>query len=283
MGGQAIEAKRINTFLLPPEDICIIEDEKHPLYDARVNLPLDEGTVLSIMAFGVKEPILAFKDGDKCVVIDGIQRVRNAREANKRLAKEGKELVLVRTILEKAPEADLFGIKLLANENRQDDTPIAKAEKMQRYIAMGRTEEQAAVVAGLKVSGVKAHLALLDLAKPVQNAVIAGELSVTAAAHLSGLDREQQIEALNGTAKPAPGKKTTVKAAKKAVKKAKAKPGEEVEDGPPGRLEIRKLVMSELLESEDALDALLWVLLGDRKGKIAAALKNLEAAKENNS
>jgi len=278
MGGQAIEAKRVNLFLLPPEEVYIIEDEKHPLYDERVNLSLDEGMVLSIMAFGVKEPILVFKDGDKCIVIDGIQRVRSACEANKRLAKEGKEPVTVRTVLEKAPEADLFGIKLLTNECRQDDTPIAKAEKLQRYIAMGRTEEQAAIVFGQKLSSVKAHLALLDLSKSVQKAVIAGEMSVTAAAHLSGLDREQQVEALNGEAKS--GKKTTVKAAKKAVKKAK---GEQVEEGPPGRKAIKELLLSGFLDSEDALDAFAWVLLGDRNRKIAAALKKMEAAKENNS
>lgn len=277
MGGQAIEAKRINTFLLNPEFIGIITDEKHPLFDPRSNLPLDEGMIASIMAFGVKEPILAFKDGDKCVVIDGIQRVRNAIEANKRLAKDGKELVTVRTILEKGPEVDLFGIKVLTNECRQDDPPIAKAEKLQRYMAMGRTEEQAAVVFGWKVSSVKAHLALLDLAKPVQRAVTDGELSVTAAAHLSGLDREKQIEAMHGAKKP--GKKTTVKAAKKAVKKSKGTA--EAEDCAPGKREIKALFTSEMFEPDsDVMHTLLWVLYGDRKGVVGAALKKLEAKQE---
>ena len=276
MAKTAFDASRSNVFLLAPEDIVLITDEQHPLYDERVKLPINEGMVVSIMEHGVTTPITVVKDGEKAVVISGLQRVKNACEANKRLKKDGKEPVLIKSDVRRGEDVDLLGVAMLGNVH-QDDPPMVTASKLQRYINMGRTEAQAAVVIGQKMSYVKALLTLLDLAKPVQAAVTAGGLSVSAAASLSGLDREKQIEAMHtaGAGKK-PGKKTSVKAAKKAVKKSK---GEKDTDA-PGKKEIKALLFSKLLDSDDTVHALAWVLVGERKGKIAAALKKLEAAEE---
>ena len=84
---------KTNVLNFEPENLHLVTDKTHPLYDERVHLPIEEGMVLNIAELGVLEPIIVWKDpetGLSCVV-DGRQRVRHTLEANKRLLKEGKE------------------------------------------------------------------------------------------------------------------------------------------------------------------------------------------------
>jgi ParB family chromosome partitioning protein len=264
MGGQAFAGPRGQFFLLKPEELTLITDTKHFLYDPRVDLPIDEGMVQSIMAFGVKEPILVCKDGPNTLVVDGLQRVKNATVANRRLVAAHKEPILIKAIIEKGSEEDLYGIKVLANECRQDDSPVAKAEKAKRYIAMGRSEAQAAVVFGTSVQGIKQLLCLFDLTASARKAVNDGVLSLSAAQHLAKLDREKQGKELErlvaGSATK--GKKK----GKVTVRAVKAASGRQ----PPTRKEIQGLIEAGRL-SEDARLALIWVLTGDRLGAVLKA------------
>ena len=87
-------AGKTNVLMFEPENLHLVSDKTHPLYDERIHLPLHEPTVLSIMKLGVIEPIVIWKDpetGRSCVV-EGRQRVKNTLEANKRLREEGKNL-----------------------------------------------------------------------------------------------------------------------------------------------------------------------------------------------
>ena len=117
-----IDAPRANMFMVEPEQLTLVTDENHPLYDPRVHLPVDDNLVRNIMAFGVKEPILVRKNGVEFEVVAGRQRTKAAIEGNKRLAKEGKEPMRVRAIIERGDEADMFGVMILENELRQDNT-----------------------------------------------------------------------------------------------------------------------------------------------------------------
>ncbi|EPK0926165.1 hypothetical protein L9208_005111, partial [Klebsiella aerogenes] len=88
---------KTNVLNFEPENLYLVTDKSHPLYDERIHLPINEPMVLNIMDQGVLEPIIVWKDpetGRSCVV-DGRQRVRHTIEANKRLAKEGKPLLMV--------------------------------------------------------------------------------------------------------------------------------------------------------------------------------------------
>lgn len=88
---------KTNVLTFEPENLHLVTDKTHPLYDERIHLPISEAMVLNIMDQGVLEPIIVWKDpetGLSCVV-DGRQRVRHTLEANKRLLKEGKEPLLV--------------------------------------------------------------------------------------------------------------------------------------------------------------------------------------------
>lgn len=88
---------KTNVLMFEPENLHLVTDKTHPLYDERINLPIDEGMVLNIKELGVLEPIIVWKDpenGLTCVVV-GRQRVRHTLEANKLLLKEGKSPLLV--------------------------------------------------------------------------------------------------------------------------------------------------------------------------------------------
>ncbi len=162
--------------------------------------------MLNIMVHGVLEPVLVRVDGEvkgkKIVeVVDGRQRVRAAREANRRLRREGKEPVQVSAIRKRGDDGELFGI-MASSFIRQDESPVEQAKKMQRYVAYGKTEEGVAIIFGVSRSTVRQRLALLDAAPEVKRAVEAGKLSSVAAARLTKLPREQQAaelpELLNG-------------------------------------------------------------------------------------
>lgn len=201
MGRQAIDAPRSNLFLMEPEDLIIIgldtdDGEEHPLYDQRVKLPLDMNMARNIAIHGVIQAVNARKDGEDIQIVEGRQRVRAAREANKILAKEGKESIRVPVKLERGKDHTMFGIMVSANEHRQDDTPMAKAQKLARYLAMGRTEEEATVMFGVTLQTIKNWTVLLDLDTKVQKAVEEGKLSAHSAAGLAALPRTEQREKL---------------------------------------------------------------------------------------
>ena len=219
MAKTALAGSRLNAFAMSPKDLIIAgidaddPTEGQVLTDPRVHLPLDEGLVKNIMVYGVLEPVLVAKIGGIPFVVDGRQRVRCAREANKRLEREGKEHVRVPTMLKRGEEHLLYGVSISANENRQDDGPLAKADKVQRFLDMGRSTKEAALAFGVTTQTIGMWLKLLELDSKVRKAVERGQISPTAAAQLANLSPEEQREALkNLLAEGRP----TVDAAKKA-------------------------------------------------------------------
>jgi ParB family chromosome partitioning protein len=68
---------RGDTLSFRPEDLKVITDPKHVLYDARVERPVDEAMVLSIMSLGIIEPLVIARNGEEVFVVDGRQRRRS--------------------------------------------------------------------------------------------------------------------------------------------------------------------------------------------------------------
>ena len=192
---------RTDAFLFDPENLVIVADKKHPLYDERVEWPVDEALVLNIMVNGVIEPIIFRVNGEKnghsiCEVVDGRQRVRAAIEANRRLAKQGLSVMRVTGMLKKGEVANLVGVMIAANELRRPDDQIVRARKMQRYIDGGRTEDEAAVQFGVSRATVKNMLSILDLTPEVQKEIEKGNLPATVGKELSKIPQEEQADAL---------------------------------------------------------------------------------------
>lgn len=188
-----------------PEDLTVVVDKEHPLWDERVDLPLDERLVESIMKRGVLKPAIVRRNGttpkgDPIVeVVDGRRRVRAARVANHRLEEQGagpEDLIRVPAVTRRDDGSELFGITIAANELALKDTPLVRAKKLKRYMDMGRGIEEAAVDFGTTVTTLKALLSLLDCHEVVQKAIEAGRIGVTHAKALSALPREEQPAAL---------------------------------------------------------------------------------------
>jgi ParB family chromosome partitioning protein len=52
---------KTNVLMFEPENLHLVTDKAHPLYDERIHLPIDEGMVLNIKELGVLEPIMSGK------------------------------------------------------------------------------------------------------------------------------------------------------------------------------------------------------------------------------
>jgi len=169
---------------------------------------------------GVLEPILVRRNqetGD-VEVVDGRQRVKAAREANKRLKKQGLELIRVPAMPQRASDHKAMGMLISANEHRQDDTPLGRAKKAQRYLDLGRSEAEVAALFGISTASVKNMLSLLDAPAAVRSAVESGKITTSAGYKLAKLEpaeARKKVDELIEKAPRTPGKKRS-KNAKKA-------------------------------------------------------------------
>lgn len=122
---------KTNVLNFEPENLHLVTDKTHPLYDERVHLPIEEGMVLNIAELGVLEPIIVWKDpelGLTCVVV-GRQRVKHTLEANKLRLKEGKDPLLVPGVVKRGSANQMAKYMVSENEIRRPDTPLGRAKK----------------------------------------------------------------------------------------------------------------------------------------------------------
>jgi ParB family chromosome partitioning protein len=192
-----------------PEKLTIVTDPEHPLYDERVKLPLDEPMVLNIMAFGVLQPIIVTRNADtgEILVIDGRQRVRHTLEANRRLAEQGRELLLVPAATRKGDnDVTLMGMTVATNELRRGDNAMTRAHKMQRMKNRGLDEDAIAVAFGCIRKTVENTLALLEVSTPVQRAVESQLIGISDVKYFSRLKPAQQLSTLERLVKNVVGK-----------------------------------------------------------------------------
>jgi ParB family transcriptional regulator, chromosome partitioning protein len=230
----AVEAPRVNLFLLDPEQVVLVEDVASAIYDERIKLPLNEALVLNVIQYGVLEPILVRKNAETGEVecVDGRQRVKAAREANKRLKKQGSELIKIPALFKRGEPHTLMGA-MISSFIREDDTAEGKAKKLARYLDLGRSNEEAAVTFGMSVATVKNLLALNDAPKNVRAAVQSGKITVSQGYKMA------RLEPAEAKARLAKLEKLPAKT-EKVSKKQKAKKVREVLSG--GAMEMRTRV-----------------------------------------
>lgn len=234
MAAALMPAKRGNLYQFDPNEPVIIgldtkDTSEHELWDERIRLPLEESMIVNIMAVGVKESVLLRKGPNgRYEVVDGRGRIRHAREANKRLKKQGEPLVYVPALLEQGDEVHMAGLAIALNEIRRDDDTLTKAEKCMRLLQRnGGDHKAAAIVFGVSVAAIKNWAKVAELTPKVKKAVAAGEISASAAAELHGLEKEAQIAKLDklvSHAKANGRKKATTSSAKKEAGKKTAVP-----------------------------------------------------------
>lgn len=279
--GQALEAKRLNAFAMDPDDLTIVgldtkDGEEHPLYDERIKLPVEEKLVLNIRVYGVLEPVLVRKNGDVVEVVDGRQRVRAARQANEELRKAGEELVQVPVMLKRGEDPTMIGVMISTNEHRREDELPVKIRKLERFMARGKTEDEAAVAFGVTKVTIKTWLRLLEAGPEINKALREGAINPSSAAKLAKLPREEQGAALREVLETAQGGKVTTAQAERASrnKRLEKESGERQETiVPPGKRLLKKVASAPDL-SEDFKTALRWVL-GEIPASAVVGLENI--------
>ncbi len=177
---------------------------------------MDEGSLYelaeSIKAQGIMQPILVrpiTASGPVAYeIIAGERRFRAARLAGLREVP-----VLVKAV----PDESAAAMALIENIQREDLNPLEEAQGLKRLTdEFGLTHEQAAQAVGRSRSAASNLLRLLNLAAPVQNMLMAGDLDMGHARALLPLDGATQIT----TASEIAARKLSVREAEKLVAKA---------------------------------------------------------------
>lgn len=275
MGSDVVKAtgaaRRSDMLWFEPEALTVVRDPGHELYDKRCLLfdaeplgPKEEDLVLSIMEDGILETVTVRKNGETkkneplMEVVFGRRRVMAAVIANKRLKKAGREPVLVPALLRRGGGAEMFGLVISENEIRRGNDPIARAELLEKYLALGGTEAKAAVKFGVTTQTIRNLKALNDCSTKVKDAVRAKVIPLAAAKDLSTMPRAEQDKALAGLV------------ASGATKGKKAKEATEKLRGGRGKTREKKHVMRQRKEIV-ALGEAVSKLKGFEQKAIAAA------------
>ncbi|KWN75198.1 ParB/RepB/Spo0J family partition protein [Burkholderia ubonensis] len=246
-----------NVLAMDPNDLELVMDPTHPLYDRRVHQAPNPKTMNNYRAIGVQKPVLFYKDPEtgKNLVIDGRTRVINARALNQQLIDAGEEPITIPAIPKRVMrDSDkLFAAVMVStNEIRKEDSPMNRAEKMARMLEAGHTEDTVAVMFGVEIPTVHKQLKLLDCTVAVRDALEADQITVTHALKLAKLSPEEQRENVKAVILAAEGKQGHARS--RAQKAALA-------GGDAPRMRTRKQIESELENSiGERADALRWVL-----------------------
>jgi ParB family chromosome partitioning protein len=177
---------------------------------------MDEGALnelaASIKAQGLMQPILVrpltSAGNDKYEIIAGERRFRAAQ-----IAGLTEVPVLVKDVDDQAAAA----MALIENIQREDLNPLEEAQGIQRLITdFDFTHEQAAGAVGRSRSAVSNLLRLLNLAKPVQTMLMAGDIDMGHARALLAVDAATQITLANQIV----AKRMSVRDAEKLVVRA---------------------------------------------------------------
>ena len=162
---------------------------------------MDEGSLYelaeSIKSQGVMQPVLVrpvrgedadnADGGARYEIIAGERRVRAAALAG---------LEVVPVLVKAVPDEAAAVMALIENIQREDLNPLEEAQGLQRLIGeFSLTHEQAAQAVGRSRSAASNLLRLLNLAEPVQSALMAGDLDMGHARALLALAPAQQAMA----------------------------------------------------------------------------------------
>jgi len=180
---------------------------------------MDEGALnelaASIKEQGLLQPILVrqistHEGRDRYEIIAGERRFRAAKIAG---------LTEVPVLVKNVDDQTTAAMALIENMQREDLNPLEEAQGIHRLITdFNFTHEQAAVAVGRSRSAVSNLLRLLNLAKPVQTMLMAGDIDMGHARALLAVDTATQINLANQVV----AKRMSVRETEKLVVRASA-------------------------------------------------------------
>ena len=142
----------------------------------------------SIKLYGVINPIVVRKVGDKYEMVAGERRHKASMLAGK---------TTIPAIIAELNDLEAAQVALIENIQRQDLTAIEEARTYQTILRMGNiTQEELAQKVGKTQPTIANKLRLLDLAQEVQDALLEGKISERHARALLNIDDREQQKAL---------------------------------------------------------------------------------------
>ncbi|WP_250483280.1 ParB/RepB/Spo0J family partition protein [Caballeronia sp. GaOx3] len=244
---------KTNLLFFDPERLVLVTDVTSPLYDPRVDLPVNEDLARNIDFQGVLQPISVVKNTEtgETEVAVGRQRTKAARLVNEWRRARGEQAIQIPAQVYRGERRTALTAIIAENELREADTPLGRAEKMRRVMAFGFSDAEVATVFGCSVSTVRSTIALLECCADVRRAVESARINVTHARQLSKLSPDAQREKVQ----------ELIAAGEHAVGHARARAQRKVISNDRPRLRSRKEITRELESaSGDRADALRWVL-----------------------
>lgn len=202
---------------------------------------MDEGSLYelaeSIKSQGVMQPVLVRPvNGGRYEIIAGERRFRAARLAG---------LDEVPVLVKPVPDEAAAVMALIENIQREDLNPLEEAQGLKRLVDEFKlTHEQAAQAVGRSRSAASNLLRLLNLAAPVQQMLMAGDLEMGHARALLALDAAPQILAANEVA----AKKLSVRETEKLVARRAGSDGRQAP-----LLRVKKDKPRDIVRLEEAL------------------------------
>lgn len=209
---------RKDAIKIDPGKLHVVDDPTHPLFDERVNLPLDPALVESVRRIGVMNPIHVRRTKEnKLLVVAGRRRTRAAVAAKV----ETVPILIV-------GEDDVAEEWMYAeNELRTADPPTVRARKLAR-LKETKGLDEACRIMGIGTSAGRLLLATLGLEPVVQEKIDAGVVPYAEAVRtLKGVPAEEQVAAIasieSAPAKGAKRREALEKAAK-SKKRERSRP-----------------------------------------------------------
>jgi len=198
---QAVDAPRGTIFMMIPEDLVIVgvdvKDDGSVFNDERLELPLDEVLLDSILRFGVKKNVVGRKNSEtgKVEVTDGRQRTLCARKVNEILRERGEEPMPIPVRIERGSDDLMFDLQISLNHH-VPSTPLMKARAAERYRARGKSDVETCRIFGISQATLQNWMDLLNMDEDVHKAVDSGKISSFQALKFSKLSRVQQKKAV---------------------------------------------------------------------------------------
>jgi ParB family chromosome partitioning protein len=233
---------------------------------------MDEGSLYelaeSIRSQGVMQPVLVRPVGEgRYEIIAGERRCRAAKLAG---------LAEVPVLVRQVPDESAAVMALIENIQREDLNPLEEAHGLQRLVTEFKlTHEAAAQAVGRSRSAASNLLRLLQLAEPVQQMLMAGDLDMGHARALLALSSGRQVMAAQQVA----ARKLSVRETEKLVAReaAPARPASPKRQAADKSRDVARL--EELLS--DALMASVEIRLQRRgkraeRGEVAIAFASLD-------
>lgn len=235
---------------------------------------MDEGALselaASIKAQGLLQPILVRPISEageaKYEIIAGERRFRAAQ-----LAGMTDVPVVVKEVNDQAAAA----MALIENMQREDLNPLEEAQGIQRLISeFNFTHEQAAQSVGRSRSAVSNLLRLINLAKPVQTMLMAGDIDMGHARALLAVDAASQIALANEIV----AKRLSVRDAEKLVTRhAQERENQRTSPASSSRQKSGDINRLET-ELSDALATQVSIKMNNKnKGQVVIEFSNLDA------